>query len=121
VRNFSCNLISFQIYDIIYIEKMKERKNMFLLIINWRDECEMKDFPKLPEFTLWETFADAQVAAFEAAAECGAKIDMTDAEIHLGAGTMFLPGFAEVMPISISNHNRITWKGREWKNEGRET
>ena len=88
---------------------------MFLLIINWRDECEMKDFPKLPEYTLWETFADAQVAAFEAAAFCGAKIDMTDAAIHPGAGTMFLPGFAEVMPISMSHHDCITWKGKEWK------
>ena len=88
---------------------------MFLLIINWRDECEMKDFPKLPEYTPWETFADAQVAAFDAAAFCGAKIDMTDAAIHPGAGTMYLPHFAEVMPISMSPRDCITWKGKEWK------
>ena len=88
---------------------------MFLLIINWQDGCEMEDLPKLPEFTLWETFADAQVAAFECAAECGAKIDMTDASIHPGAGTMFLPGFAEIIPISMSHQDKITWMGKECK------
>lgn len=88
---------------------------MFLLIINWQDECEAKSSPNLPKYTLWETFADAQVAAFEAAAESRAKIDMSDAATHPSAGTMYLPHFAEVMPISMSNHNYITGKGKEWK------
>ena len=69
----------------------------------------------LPEFTLWETFSEAVEVAFETAAECGVCIDMEEAEIDFSKGMCFLPEFCDIMPITISTKDRLTWLGKEWK------
>lgn len=89
---------------------------MFLLTINHLNMTEsIKEYPDFPEETLWQTFAEAVEAAFEVAAECGASIDMEEACIDFEHGSCFLPGFCEIMPITISTKNHVTWMGREWR------
>lgn len=89
---------------------------MFLLTINFANLTEdTKELPDLPEVTLWNTFADAVEAAFKCAAECGAKWDMEEADIDFGKGMLFIPQFCEVMPITISTADHITWLGTERK------
>ena len=92
---------------------------MFLLTIDYRDMRESKSLPTLPEFTLWQSFGEAAHAAFDAAAKCGVIIDMSEADIDIPNGQLVLPEFCEILPISISTTNKITWLGKERKsNEG---
>lgn len=84
----------------------------FLMIIDFETDIPMDNLIPIPEYTLWDNFASALTAAFEAAAESGAVIDMTLASIDIGAGEMLLPGFCEIMPISVSTPDNITWLGR---------
>ena len=89
---------------------------MFLLAINHANMSDtIKELPNLPEFTLWETFSEAVEVAFETAAECGVCIDMEEAEIDFSKGMCFLPEFCDIMPITISTKDRLTWLGKEWK------
>lgn len=89
---------------------------MFLLAINHANMSDtIKELPNLPEFTLWETFSEAVEVAFETAAECGVRIDMEEAEIDFSKGMCFLPEFCDIMPITISTKDRLTWLGKEWK------
>lgn len=89
---------------------------MFLLTISFANLTEdTKELPNLPEVTLWNTFADAVEAAFKCAAECGAKWDMEEVDLDFGKGMMFIPQFCEVMPITISTADHITWLGTERK------
>ena len=86
---------------------------MFLMIID-HESCEAtKEVINCPEFTLWERFEDAMGVAFELAGEAGAKIDMTDAALDCELGTLYLPGVCEIMPITLSTPQRITWLGKE--------
>lgn len=89
---------------------------MFLLTVN----PDITDTRKLPETTLWASFAEAVEAAFEAAAESELTLEMGDASIVFHDGTMFVPGFCEIIPITVSTHDKITWLGKERKNKEEE-
>lgn len=89
---------------------------MFLLTVN----PDITDTRKLPEATLWSSFAEAVEAAFEAAAESELTLEMGEASIAFHDGTMFVPGFCEIIPITVSTRDRITWMGKERKNSEEE-
>ena len=63
------------------------------------------------------TFEEALEAVIENAINSGLTIDFTDAEINMEEGTLYLPNYAEIMPISMSSKNCITWYGQKFKIE----
>jgi hypothetical protein len=40
---------------------------------------------------------------------------MEESAIDFRDGTMFIPGFCEILPISMSTKEHITWLGKERK------
>ena len=90
-------------------ERHTKKTVMFLL------EMDCSEHPwDIPENTLWLDFNEALTAALEAIASLEEPVEMTDFELCKGESA-FLPNCFEIMPISISTPNRITWWGKERK------
>ena len=88
------------------------KKTMFLLEFDCANmECDLPDFP---EITLWKSAEEALAVALEQANACGPVIDMSEAVIDLVEGKVFLPGFCEILPITMSSLDKITWMGSKW-------
>lgn len=86
------------------------KKVIFLLTMN----CDEHPWT-IPEFTLWANFDDAFVAAATAVQETKGE-DACWSELSLEAGkTAFLPECFEIMPISLSTPECITWFGQKRK------
>ena len=94
--------------------RVKKNKNkdtvMFLLMM------DTKNFLwNIPEETLWATFDEAFCAAMDAlmASECR-HLDICGMDFVLGESA-FVPECFEIMPIALSTADRITWYGKERK------
>lgn len=94
-------------------EKFLKNKVMFLLIM----DCQHKLW-NIPEETLWLSFDDAFEAALRACSTQEEKIIWSELEVDEinGKEKAFLPECFEIMPISISTLDRVTWFGKERKN-----
>lgn len=91
-------------------ERFVKRKTFFLLIMN----CSQNVWD-IPEETLWLSFDEAFEAATKAVEKSVENIDWSELEIEEDSDTAFMPECFEIMPISISEPNRITWLGKERK------
>ena len=69
----------------------------------------------IPEDTLWLSFEDAFDAATSVVEKNVSDIDWSELEIDESLHMAFMPKCFEIMPISISTHDRITWLGKERK------
>lgn len=82
---------------------------MYLLIMN-------EDAPQLdiPEFTIYDSFAEALDVAFNSMMDCREfEIDKNDSYINANTQTAYFAGWCEIMPITISSPDYITWMGKE--------
>lgn len=88
----------------------KKEKVMFLLSMDTTQFVWT-----IPEETLWATFDEAFSAAMSAlmASECR-NLDICGMDFILGESA-FVPGCFEIIPISLSTADRITWYGKERK------
>lgn len=73
------------------------------------------NLPVFPETTLWEDFNDAVAVAMSAAFENGEIVDHCAISIDSEGKTLFIPDFCEIMPITVSTKERLTWFGNEFK------
>lgn len=90
-------------------EKFLKKKVLFLLMMN----CDEGAW-SIPEDTLWLTFAEAFEAATNAV-DKDADVDWSELEIDEDLQMAFMPGCFEIMPISVSTCDCITWLGKERK------
>ena len=94
-----------------------KNKTMFLLEVN----VDTLGTDTVPEVTLWNHFSDALAAALDALEhEIHNGLDITEVEVlenlEMVGDHAFLPGCFEIMPITVSTPDRITWMGRPRKN-----
>jgi len=90
-------------------ERRLKKKMMFLL------QMDCNEHPwDIPEDTLWLNFNEALRAALDAVHPLSKDIDWNEFDIEPGISA-FLPECFEILPISISTPQRITWLGREVK------
>lgn len=86
------------------------KKTIFFLL-----QMDCSNHPwNIPENTLWLNFNDALAAAMRAVS-AGAEEDEAQQELEIAGNTAFMWKCFEIMPISISEPNRITWLGKERK------
>ena len=78
---------------------------MFLLVMC----CDKNDWD-IPEFTLWENMEDALDAAAEAVINNKIDVDWTRFEEDV---TIFMPECFEIIPITLSTPDFITWLGHK--------
>ena len=94
--------------------KRSRKKVLFLLVM----DCDKRVW-NMPEFTLWSNFDEALDNALEAVTKAQLaekEVDITSMEIEEGVNA-FLAECFEIMPISISSSNHITWLGKERERE----
>lgn len=91
-------------------ERFLKKKVLFLLMMS----CNGGAW-SIPEDTLWLTFKEALEAATNAVDKDIADADWSELEIDADFQMAFMPGCFEIMPISVSTHDRITWLGKERK------
>lgn len=91
-------------------ERMIKRKTFFLLMM----DCSNHPWD-IPENTLWLNFEDALEAATMAVTKADETNTWVEFELDEKRHTAFLPCCFEIMPISISTLDRITWLGKEIK------
>lgn len=91
-------------------ERFLKKKVLFLLMMN----CDEGAW-SIPEDTLWLTFEEAFEAAIKAVDKDTEGIDWSELEIDEDFQMAFMPGCFEIMPISVSTRDRITWLGKERK------
>ena len=92
---------------------------MFLLTFNFG---EMEELPDFPEVTLWESFDEAMLAVIQVASSIKIDISMSEAIVETKGEALFIEGFCDIIPITVSNRERVTWMGRpfrfdKWKEE----
>ena len=93
-------------------KKNKTKNVMFLVEMN-TNNCVWN----LPETTVWLSFAEALSAATRAVTEAidaGEDINWAELELDIHRQTAFLPFCFEIMPISVSTEEQITWMGETW-------
>lgn len=86
------------------------KKTIFFLL---HMDCDNHPW-NIPENTLWLNFNDALAAAIRAVS-AGAEEDEAQQELEIADNTAFMWKCFEIMPISISEPNHITWLGKERK------
>ena len=91
-------------------ERFLKKKVLFLLMMN----CDEGAW-SIPEDTLWLTFGEAFEAAINAVDKDAEGIDWSELEVDDDLKMAFMPGCFEIMPISVSTSDRITWLGKERK------
>jgi hypothetical protein len=72
----------------------------------------------IPEVTLWENFGAALTAAIAQAALDGLTLKFDEVEVEaIPDGVICIPGFCDIMPITISKLGSITWFGAPRKEQ----
>lgn len=93
-------------------KRIKPKQTMFLLQMDTNNGVW-----NLPETTMWLSFAEALSAATRSVKElidAGEDIDWAELELDIHRQTAFLPFCFEIMPISVSTEEQITWMGETW-------
>lgn len=73
------------------------------------------NLPVFPEITLWENFEDALAVAMSAAFENGVVVDHREINVDVEGKHLFIPDFCEILPITVSTREKMTWLGNEFK------
>ena len=96
-------------------ERHMKKKVFFLLIMDNR-----KYIWDIPEETLWLTFEEALDAGKKALYKSGksfSELGFTEEEVEIDREKQmaFIPHVFEIMPISVSTEDNITWLGKKRK------
>ena len=71
----------------------------------------------IPEVTLWKNIDEAIFAALSEASHQEIELNFKDAEVDYEDKMISIPEFCEILPITVSNQNQVTWFGKPWENK----
>ena len=82
-----------------------------LFLLTLHDVEKTDTIHGLPEVTLWNTMNEAMAAAMHQAILDGRKINF-GGEATADEDSLCIPGFCDILPITTSRLNAVTWFGK---------